>query len=145
MNRYLTDEQILSRIDRDDAFARWIVLKLCTCQTQPERRDKKTIHRNGIGFDAADARNFTLMAESGLEKGYLSPEQLAYCRERRRKGTSRLGRYRSQIKGFLRDEGNDAETNPGGPRSKSEAFPGLAVASTSEKHCVGKGPNFNAN
>ena len=145
MNRYLTDEQILSRIDVNDAFARWIVLKLCACQTEPERREKKTIHRNGIGFTAADAPKFSGLAEYALEKGYLSPEQLAYCRERRTNGISRLGRYRSQIKGFLRDEGNDAETNPGGPRSKSEAFPGLAVASTSEKHCVGKGPNFNAN
>lgn len=65
----------------DRALARGIVA-IYRRQTPGERGAKATMEDNGRGFNASDARTFSLMAELLLAGGALTVEQKLAARER---------------------------------------------------------------
>jgi hypothetical protein len=66
-------------------------------QTKSEQVRGQTFDRNGRGFSAADAPDFTKMAQFFLAHGYLRDFQLAMCRKLDKNGRPRLAKYHRQI------------------------------------------------
>lgn len=93
-------------------------------QTQKEKTEKKTLRRNGVGFNLADAPTFTRIAEEALENGRLSPGGLAILRApgRGKNKPPRLWTYRKQIMEILAEAGLGpkklCDSDQSGPRLK---------------------------
>lgn len=81
---------------RDDAVGRALVA-LNARQTEDERAAETTKHDNGRGFRSCDARMGTSMAKQYLQRGFLTPKQLAYWRKPNKNGKPRIACYATQL------------------------------------------------
>jgi hypothetical protein len=102
------EREFVERLLQEDESVSWSLLSLYDSQEYDEQARHITIHRNGIGFNAADARIFSPMAQQILRGEELSAEQLSLCRQPIEHGLPRLGRYRRQLVALLGDSESDA-------------------------------------
>ena len=88
---------IISLLQTNDrAIARALVV-LNARQTVDEQVLSETRHQNGRGFNSADARMGTSMAQFFERNGYLTAKQLAYWKKPDARGTWRICKYAGQL------------------------------------------------
>lgn len=93
----LNKEYILKLLETNDKAIMRALVVLNARQTLDEQQTEDTRHRNGQGFRPCHARMGTSMAKFYMEKGFLSPKQIAYWRKRDRAGNMRIGIYWKQL------------------------------------------------
>lgn len=67
---------------RSDVAVERALLNLYALQTESERYEGDVKETNGVGFNRYDAEFLSSLAEHLQKKGYLTPRQLVYARER---------------------------------------------------------------
>jgi hypothetical protein len=93
----LTKEAVLELLERNDkAVARALVV-LYNRQTEVEQSCDATVGDNGRGFSHAHAFIGTRMAKFYLQRGFLTPKQIAYWRKSTPKRGMRIGMYWKQL------------------------------------------------
>jgi hypothetical protein len=90
-------QDVIDLILRDPEYVEFCVQFLFHKQENDEQARQKTIHRNGVGFDAADASIFTPIAERLLSGHSLSSDELAACRKPTKNGKPRIAKYWRQL------------------------------------------------
>jgi hypothetical protein len=90
-------QDVVDLILRDPEYVECYILFLYHRQEGDEKARHKTIHGNGVGFNAADGGLLTSMAERLLSGYSLSSDDLAACREPTKKGKPRLAKYWRQL------------------------------------------------
>lgn len=92
----LTGNQIVNMLRTNDkAVARALVV-LFERQTADEQATEHTRHHNGRGFRPCHARMGTSMAKFYLQRGFLTPKQIAYWRREGKEGM-RIAIYWKQL------------------------------------------------
>lgn len=92
----LTGTQIVDMLRTNDkAVARALVV-LFERQTADEQATEHTRHHNGRGFRPCHARMGTSMAKFYLQRGFLTPKQIAYWRREGKEGM-RIAIYWKQL------------------------------------------------
>lgn len=92
----LTGTQIVDMLRTNDkAVARALVV-LFERQTDDEQATEHTRHHNGRGFRPCHARMGTSMAKFYLQRGFLTPKQIAYWRREGKEGM-RIAIYWKQL------------------------------------------------
>lgn len=92
----LTGTQIVDMLRTNDkAVARALVV-LFERQTDDEKATEHTRHHNGRGFRPCHARMGTSMAKFYLQRGFLTPKQIAYWRREGKEGM-RIAIYWRQL------------------------------------------------
>lgn len=98
MKKINEDRQYVGKmILENDDFAHFALCVVLEGQTPYERRKRRTIRRNGRGFNYPDARVFTAMAEAACKRGHLTLAELATCRRLNKHGLPVLAKYWRQI------------------------------------------------
>lgn len=102
----LTQDQILKLLETNDkAVARALVV-LYERQTASEQATDSTNCWNGQGFSHAHAFIGTRMAKFYLNRGFLTPKQIAYWRKTTPKGRMRIGMYWKQLQQAAEQKAN---------------------------------------
>ena len=92
----LTGTDIVKLLETNDrAIARALVV-LFERQTEDEKATEHTRHHNNRGFRPCHARMGTSMAKFYLERGFLTPKQIAYWRKKGKEGM-RISIYWRQL------------------------------------------------
>jgi len=91
------EELIVNLVQCNREYVECYLLFLFHKQEDDEKARHKTIHRNGVGFNAVDASIFTSMAERLLSGHSLSSDELAACCEPMKNGKPRLAKYWRQL------------------------------------------------
>jgi hypothetical protein len=97
-------DRIFQRLLTDDDFLLNALAVLLDNQTPLEQYAQKTILSNGEGFDCADAKRLTNLAKVAVERGYLTPEELAACRKLDWRGYPPLAKYWKQLWPLMEEE-----------------------------------------
>jgi hypothetical protein len=93
----LTKDELLNLLKTNDkAVARALVV-LNNRQTADEQATQGTRYLNGMGFRPCHARMGTSMAKFYLQRGFLTPKQIAYWRATDKSGSMRIGLYTRQL------------------------------------------------
>lgn len=82
MARIWTEEEIKRLIQENDKVLYGALLKLYGEQTADEQTAGETKHYNGRGFNGADSRFLSSVAEFLKKRGFLTPKQKAAVRRR---------------------------------------------------------------
>lgn len=93
----LTADMIREKLLTDDRWLARALVALNERQTWDERRDETTRYHNEQGFRPMHAKRGTSMAQFYLNRGYLTPKQLAWWRARTESGKSRIEIYANQL------------------------------------------------
>lgn len=93
----LTKENIVRLLETNDKAVGRALMVLKRNQTLDEQNSRTTKNHNGKGFRPAHAYMGTEMAVFFETKGYLSPKQVAYWRQRDKRGNMRIGIYWRQL------------------------------------------------
>lgn len=89
--RQWTKAQIVALLDSNDKAVARALVRLYQYQTQDEQSTLETKHTNGVGFNSADARTLTDIAQKCQRfGGTLTPRQTALVRRRIRKYAGQL-------------------------------------------------------
>lgn len=102
-----TRESISNLLATNDRAVARALLVLFKRQTTAERTTNSTHVWNERGFTGADAHWGCINAKLVLRTGYLTPRQLAYWRQRNRRGVMRIAKYHRQL--IEEAEARDAE------------------------------------
>jgi hypothetical protein len=94
----LTKDTINCLLLRNDRAVYRALIVLFERQTADEQRSENTLHDNGIGFTGADAEFMSSLAKQVIERGSLSPRQLAAMRKLNKHGYCPLAKYWGQLK-----------------------------------------------
>ena len=81
INRVWTVEEIRDRLQNSDKMVSRSLIKIYEKQTEDERSAELTKHRNGMGFNAKDAKFGTSLAKVVEKGGRLSERQITYARK----------------------------------------------------------------
>lgn len=88
---------VAEKILTDDDYVFEFLKVVYNNQTEWEQDQRTTVDANGRGFNIADAKRLTAIAEAGIKRGgYLLPEELAECRKLDKRGRN-LAQYRRQV------------------------------------------------
>jgi hypothetical protein len=77
-----TKEQIQEMLKTKDKAVIRGILALYERQTRDEQTTKDTKHRNGVGFNSADASLLSSFAEQFKRRGFLSSKQIDWARKK---------------------------------------------------------------
>lgn len=94
--RVWTQEEIKELIQTNDTVLYGALKKLYACQTADEQRAGETKEYNGVGFNGADSRFLSSVAEFLNKKGYLSYKQKSIVRKKLIKYTKQLTRLANE-------------------------------------------------
>lgn len=97
MNKTYTRESIEKMLETNDKAIARALVALYKRQTSDEQNAEMTKYRNGRGFTAAHGEIGSSMAKFYLERGYLTPKQIAYWRKPTEKRSMRIGVYVGQL------------------------------------------------
>jgi hypothetical protein len=81
MSKVWSKEEIKDLLDSNDMAVKKGLINLYSLQTEDERDSENTKYQNGVGFSGKDADFMTSLAKQLLERGTLSPRQLACARK----------------------------------------------------------------
>ena len=90
MARIWTEDEIRRLVQENDKVLYGALLKLYGEQTKDEQDDGETKHHNGVGFNGADSRFLSSVAEFLKQRGFLTPKQKAVTRRK-------LAKYNKQL------------------------------------------------
>lgn len=93
----ITKEQIIHLLANDDRAVARALLVLYARQTEDEKVQEQTRYDNGRGFQASHAKRGTSMAKFFLNRGFLTPKQIAYWRATTPSGRMRISVYWRQL------------------------------------------------
>lgn len=82
MARIWTEDEIRRLVQENDKVLYGALLKLYGEQTKDEQDDGETKHHNGVGFNGADSRFLSSVAEFLKQRGFLTPKQKAAVRRK---------------------------------------------------------------
>lgn len=99
-------QAINNLLQTDNAFLHCVLTSLYDRQESNEKRQRKTLYKNGVGFSTADAATFSEFARDIKKRGYLTTKQLQACRKPFKRGGPRIGKYWRQIITFPACSGN---------------------------------------
>lgn len=88
--RVWTEEEIKNYIQCNDKVLYGAILKLYDKQTEDEKYAGETKHNNGVGFNGADSKFMSSIAEFLKRTGFLTDKQKACARKRLVKYTKQL-------------------------------------------------------
>nr|CAI9751365.1 hypothetical protein DGKKSRWO_DGKKSRWO_CDS_0079 [uncultured phage]CAI9752250.1 hypothetical protein CVNMHQAP_CVNMHQAP_CDS_0079 [uncultured phage] len=91
-NRIWTVDEIKHLLQTNDKMVMRSCIKLYERQTEDERKNQDTIESNGIGFNGADAKFLTSIANQLLHNVRLSVKQLDITRKKMLKYSKQLTR-----------------------------------------------------
>lgn len=92
----LTGTDIVNMLRTNDKAVCRALVVLFERQTEDEKASENTRHHNNRGFRPCHARMGTSMAKFYLNRGYLSPKQIAYWRKEGKEGM-RIAIYWKQL------------------------------------------------
>jgi hypothetical protein len=93
----LTRDDIIELLRTNDRAVVRAIVVINSNQTADEQEQEANTHHNGIGFRSTHAKIGTSMAKFYLERGYLSPNQIAYWRRTDKRGNMNIGIYWKQL------------------------------------------------
>ena len=96
-NPSLTKESIIKLLCHNDKAIIRALIVLNERQTSDESRQEVTKYRNNEGFRPCHARMGSSMAKFYMERGFLSPKQIAWWRKITASGKMRIEIYASQL------------------------------------------------
>jgi len=94
---HLTTDMIREKLLSDDRWLARALVALNERQTWDEQRDEATRYHNDKGFRPMHAKRGTSMARFYVQRGYLTPKQIAWWRARTDSGKSRIEIYAGQL------------------------------------------------
>lgn len=90
--RIWTEDEIRDYVQTNDKVLYGAIKKLYDEQTEDEKEAGQTKHYNNIGFNGADSKFMSSVAEFLIRKGYLTEKQKFAARKRMVKYTKQLTR-----------------------------------------------------
>ena len=90
--RIWTEDEIRDYVQTNDKVLYGAIKKLYDEQTADEKVAGETKHYNGVGFNGADSRFMSSVAEFLIRRGYLTEKQKFAARKRMVKYTKQLTR-----------------------------------------------------
>jgi hypothetical protein len=90
--RIWTTNEIKSIILVNDDQLKKALVKLYAFQTQSEQTSQNTLYFNNVGFNGADGKFLSNVAEFYNRNGYLSPKQIKCVRKRLLKYSGQLAK-----------------------------------------------------
>jgi hypothetical protein len=75
-------EEIKSLLQTNDTMVCRSLVQLYNCQDDFEKSTGETMERNGVGFNGVDAPYMSSCAKFYIEKGFLSPRQMGFVRNK---------------------------------------------------------------
>lgn len=88
--RVWTEEEIRDYVQNNDKVLYGAIKKLYNEQTVDEKMAGETKHYNGVGFNGADSRFMSSLAEFLIRNGFLTDKQKYVARKRMVKYTKQL-------------------------------------------------------
>jgi len=98
VTRVWTVEEIRDRLQTSDKTVERSLVKLLEKQTEDEQRAELTKYRNGMGFNAKDARFGSSLAKVVQSGRHLSPKQIESARKMLTKYSGQLARIASEMR-----------------------------------------------
>lgn len=90
--RIWTEQEIKDLVQTNDKVLYGALKKLYACQTEDEQRVGETTENNGVGFNGADSRFLSSVAEFLISRGFLTDKQKAVTRKKLVKYNKQLTR-----------------------------------------------------
>ena len=90
--RIWTEDEIRDYVQTNDKVLYGAIKKLYDEQTEDEKEAGETKHYNGVGFNGADSKFMSSVAEFLIRRGYLTDKQKFAARKRMVKYTKQLTR-----------------------------------------------------
>lgn len=94
--RIWTEDEIRTMVQTNDRALYGALKKLYACQTEDEKRAGETRVYNKVGFNGADSKFLSSVAEFLLRTGFLTSKQKAATRKRMIKYTKQLTRLANE-------------------------------------------------
>ena len=85
-----TKAEIKTNLETNDKWLCRGLVAIFKKQTADEQVEGRTSHDNGIGFNGVDAEILTSFAMQYLERGFLTPKQIAMTRKKMLKYAGQL-------------------------------------------------------
>lgn len=90
--RIWTEDEIRDYVQTNDKVLYGAIKKLYNEQTEDEKEAGQTKHYNNVGFNGADSKFMSSVAEFLIRRGYLTDKQKFAARKRMVKYTKQLTR-----------------------------------------------------
>lgn len=90
--RIWTEDEIRDYVQTNDKVLYGAIKKLYNEQTEDEKEAGQTKHYNNVGFNGADSKFMSSVAELLIRRGYLTEKQKFAARKRMVKYTKQLTR-----------------------------------------------------
>lgn len=90
--RIWTEDEIRDYVQTNDKVLYGAIKKLYNEQTEDEKEAGQTKHYNNVGFNGADSKFMSSVAEFLIRRGYLTEKQKFAARKRMVKYTKQLTR-----------------------------------------------------
>lgn len=90
--RIWTEDEIRDYVQTNDKVLYGTIKKLYNEQTEDEKEAGQTKHYNNVGFNGADSKFMSSVAEFLIRRGYLTEKQKFAARKRMVKYTKQLTR-----------------------------------------------------
>ena len=90
--RIWTEDEIKAYVQTNDKVLYGAIKKLYNEQTEDEKEAGQTKHYNNVGFNGADSKFMSSVAEFLIRRGYLTEKQKFAARKRMVKYTKQLTR-----------------------------------------------------
>lgn len=90
--RIWTEDEIRDYVQTNDKVLYGAIKKLYNEQTEDEKEAGQTKHYNNVGFNGADSKFMSSVAEFLIKRGYLTDKQKFAARKRMVKYTKQLTR-----------------------------------------------------
>ncbi len=87
-----TEDEIRNLLLTNDIMLMRSLMKLYDLQTQDEQEQGRTKHLNGVGFNGADSRFMSSVAQFLIRRNFLTNKQIACVRRRIMKYTGQITR-----------------------------------------------------
>lgn len=87
-----TAESVIENLQTSDAWVARAVVAIFNKQTEAEKQVSATVEHNGVGFNAIDAEILSDFARFYLQRGYMTPKQVALARKKMPKYAGQLVR-----------------------------------------------------
>ena len=92
VKRIWTEDEIRDYVQTNDKVLYGAIKKLYNEQTEDEKEAGQTKHYNNVGFNGADSKFMSSVAEFLIRRGYLTEKQKFAARKRMVKYTKQLTR-----------------------------------------------------
>ena len=96
-NKIWTADEIKNNILNNDVWAVRGLLAIYKYQTEMEKKAKETLIHNNVGFNGADGKMLSSLAQFYLNKNYLTDKQMYILRKRMLKYAGQLAKIANNM------------------------------------------------